>query len=110
MNDPALNVAEARQSKKEQAATDQTAIPAPSSTSITAIRKKPSEYAESFPISAAHLNDTLKQRTGRSTMSIIQEHCVKGSKSDCCIFTDLSIKEIAYNLGYPNPKSLYCDL
>jgi AraC-like DNA-binding protein len=65
--------------------------------------KKPSEYAEALAISTAHLNDTLKQLTGRSTMSIIQAHCVREAER-LLHFTDLSIKEISYRLGYPNPS------
>jgi AraC-like DNA-binding protein len=65
--------------------------------------KKPSEYAGKLAISTAHLNDTLKQLTGRSTMSVIQEHCVREAER-LLQFTDLSIKEISYQLGYPNPS------
>lgn len=65
--------------------------------------KKPSEYAEKLAISTAHLNDTLKQLTGRSTISVIQEHCVREAER-LLHFTDLSIKEISYRLGYPNPS------
>jgi len=65
--------------------------------------KKPSEYAEKLAISTAHLNDTLKQLTGRSTMSVIQEHCVMEAER-LLRFTDLSINEISYRLGYPNPS------
>jgi len=65
--------------------------------------KKPSEYAKRLAISTAHLNDTLKQLTGRSTMSIIQEHCVMEAER-LLHFTDLSVNEISYRLGYPNPS------
>jgi AraC family transcriptional activator of pobA len=65
--------------------------------------KKPTAYAEELAISTAHLNDVLKQLTGRSTMSIIQEHCVREAER-LLHFTDLSIKEISYRLGYPNPS------
>ncbi|UPK68439.1 helix-turn-helix domain-containing protein [Chitinophaga filiformis] len=65
--------------------------------------KKPSEYAAKLTVSTAHLNDTLKQLTGRSTMSIIQEHCVREAER-LLQFTDLSTKEISYQLGYPNPS------
>ena len=65
--------------------------------------KKPSEYAEKLAISTAHLNDTLKQLTGRPTISVIQEHCVREAER-LLNFTDLSVKEISYRLGYPNPS------
>ncbi|SEN94764.1 AraC-type DNA-binding protein [Chitinophaga rupis] len=65
--------------------------------------KKPSEYAEKLAISTAHLNDTMKQLTGRSTMSVIQEHCVMEAER-LLHFTDLSVNEISYRLGYPNPS------
>jgi len=65
--------------------------------------KKPSEYAAALSLSTAHLNDTLKLLTGRSTMSIIQAHCVREAER-LLRFTDLSIKEISYRVGYPNPS------
>lgn len=65
--------------------------------------KKPSEYAEKLAISTAHLNDTLKQLTGRSTIAVIQEYCVREAEH-LLHFTDLSIKEISYRIGYPNPS------
>jgi AraC family transcriptional activator of pobA len=65
--------------------------------------KKPSEYAEKLAISTAHLTDTLKELTGRSTISIIQEHCMREAER-LLRFTDLSVKEIGYQLGYPNPS------
>jgi AraC family transcriptional regulator, transcriptional activator of pobA len=102
MNDLALNVAETGNLKKNR--------PQQIKQQFLALLyqhysewKKPSEYAEKLAISTAHLNDTLKQLTGRSTMSIIQEHCVREAER-LLHFTDLSIKEIAYNLGYPNPS------
>jgi AraC family transcriptional activator of pobA len=36
-------------------------------------------------------------------MSIIQAHCVREAER-LLHFTDLSIKEISYRLGYPNPS------
>jgi AraC family transcriptional activator of pobA len=65
--------------------------------------KKPSEYAEKLAISTAHLTETLKQLTGRSTISIIQEHCMSEA-ARLLRLTDLSVKEISYRLGYPNPS------
>lgn len=65
--------------------------------------KKPSDYAEKLAISTAHLNDTLKKLTGRTTISIIQEHCVREAER-MLYYTDLSVKEISYRLGYTNPS------
>ncbi|GAB3960374.1 hypothetical protein GCM10028805_57870 [Spirosoma harenae] len=65
--------------------------------------KKPSRYAEKLSISTAHLNDTIKQLTGRTATAVIQEHCIQEAQR-LLRYTDLSVKEISYQLGYPNPS------
>jgi AraC family transcriptional activator of pobA len=65
--------------------------------------KKPSQYAEKLAISTAHLNDTMKKVVGRTATAIIQEHCMHEAQR-LLHYTDLSVKEICYQLGYPNPS------
>lgn len=65
--------------------------------------KKPSAYAQELCITTSHLNDTIKQVTGRSATLAIQEHCVLEAKR-LLHFTDLDIKEICYELGYQHPS------
>jgi AraC family transcriptional activator of pobA len=63
--------------------------------------KKPSIYAGELNISTAHLNDTVKSITGRSATEAIQEHCILEARR-LLTHTDLSIKDIAFEIGYGN--------
>jgi AraC family transcriptional activator of pobA len=65
--------------------------------------KKPSRYAQELSISTAHLNDMLKQLTGSTATTIIQDHCLLEAQR-LLRYTDISIKEISYQLGYANPS------
>ncbi|MEO3404896.1 helix-turn-helix domain-containing protein [Mucilaginibacter sp. CAU 1740] len=64
--------------------------------------KQPSQYALSLSISMAHLNDTVKALTGLSVSDHIQEFSVLNAKR-LLFLTDLSIKEIGYEMGYSEP-------
>lgn len=65
--------------------------------------KRPSAYANSLSISVSHLNDTLKEITGKSVSVHIQEIALLEAKR-LLFFTDLSVKEIGYELGYDDPN------
>ncbi|TPG29781.1 AraC family transcriptional regulator [Flavobacterium pectinovorum] len=64
--------------------------------------KKPSQYASALSISVAHLNDTVKLLTGSPVSVHIQEASVLEAKR-LLYFTDNSVKEIAYEVGYDEP-------
>jgi AraC-like DNA-binding protein len=63
--------------------------------------KKPSSYADKLNITTAHLNDTIKNITGRSATEAIQEYCILEARR-LLTHTDLSVKEIAYEVGFNN--------
>lgn len=65
--------------------------------------KKPSQYAERMNITTAHLNDTIKRVTGRTTTEAIQEQCVVEARR-LLHYTDLDVIEIAYQIGYVTPS------
>ncbi|QMW04898.1 AraC family transcriptional regulator [Spirosoma foliorum] len=65
--------------------------------------KKPSQYAERMHITTAHLNDTIKRVTGRTTTQAIQEQCVLEARR-LLQYTDLDVIEIAYQIGYVTPS------
>lgn len=55
-------------------------------------------------ISAKYLNSMLKQRTGQTTQQHIHEKLIEKAKERLSA-TDLSIGEIAYELGFEHPQS-----
>ena len=61
--------------------------------------KQPTQYASALSISVAHLNDTVKSLTGSPVSLHIQEASVMEAKR-LLYFTDNSVKEIAYEVGY----------
>ncbi|QGK74285.1 AraC family transcriptional regulator [Flavobacterium sp. SLB02] len=61
--------------------------------------KQPAQYASALSISVAHLNDTVKSLTGSPVSVHIQEASVMEAKR-LLYFTDNSVKEIAYEVGY----------
>jgi AraC family transcriptional activator of pobA len=65
--------------------------------------KKPSQYAQKLAISTAHLNDMIKQLTGSTASTVIQDHCMLEAQR-LLRYTDISVKEISYQLGYANPS------
>ncbi|WP_428229919.1 AraC family transcriptional regulator [Flavobacterium sp.] len=64
--------------------------------------KQPAQYASALSISAAHLNDTVKSLTGSPVSVHIQEASITEAKR-LLYFTDNSVKEIAYEVGYDEP-------
>lgn len=64
--------------------------------------KQPSKYAAELAISPAHLNDTVRAITGKSVTAHIQQMNILEAKR-LLYRTDLSIKEIGYQLGYEDP-------
>jgi AraC family transcriptional activator of pobA len=65
--------------------------------------KKPSEYSELMNISVSYLNDTIKSITGFSATNFIQQEVFREAQRLLC-FTNKSIKEIAFQLGYEDYK------
>jgi len=65
--------------------------------------KKPSEYAERMNISVSYLNDTVKAVTGFSLSYFIQQEVMVEAQR-LLFYSELSIKEIAYALGYDDDK------
>lgn len=79
---------------------------------IRAFRKKVEEhyttehstsfYANALHISPDHLNRTFKSRTGTTAKEYIQTRIITEAKR-LIYFTDLTAKEIAYQLGFSEP-------
>lgn len=65
--------------------------------------KKPSEYAEKMNISVSYLNDTIKSITGFTATHFIQQEIFRESQRLLC-YTNKSVKEIAFQLGYEDYK------
>lgn len=61
-------------------------------------------FAEKLNISPNYLSDLLKNATGRNAQTHIQESIVERGK-ELLSTTNLSIKEIAYDLGFEYPQS-----
>ena len=61
--------------------------------------KRPSQYAAELNISAAYLNEVVKKTTGSSVSDCILNEIVIQAKR-LLFYTNLSVKEIALNLGY----------
>lgn len=66
------------------------------------IWKQPAHYASALSISTAHLNDTVKLLTGSPVSAHIQETSIMEAKR-LLYFTDHTVKEIAYEVGYDEP-------
>ena len=65
--------------------------------------KRPSEYADQMNLSASYLNDTVKSVTGFPVTYFIQQE-VLAEAQRLLIYTPMSIKEIASDLGYEDHK------
>lgn len=63
---------------------------------------KVSEYATEIHISSKHLSQTVKNITGKSAKEVIQDRLLLEAKR-LLLHTDLSIKEVAYKIGYEEP-------
>lgn len=66
--------------------------------------KTPQEFAELLSVHVNHLNRALKEYTGKTTSELITERAVKEAQS-LLTYTDWSISEIAYCLGFKHPSS-----
>jgi AraC family transcriptional activator of pobA len=64
--------------------------------------KQPAQYASELAISVAHLNDTVKALTGSPVSIHIQQASILEAKRQL-YFTNKSVKEIGYELGYDEP-------
>jgi AraC family transcriptional regulator, transcriptional activator of pobA len=67
------------------------------------ILKKPADYASAMNITVSHLNDTVKSVTGFSTTWFIQQEIFREAQR-LLFYTDKSLKEIAFQLGYEDYK------
>lgn len=65
--------------------------------------KKPADYASMMNITVSYLNDTLKMVTGFSSTWFIQNELLTEAQR-LLFYTDKSIKEIAFELGYEDYK------
>lgn len=64
--------------------------------------KNPAQYASELAITVSHLNDTIKAKTGTSVSVHIQQVSILEAKR-LLYFTDKSVKEIGYEVGYDEP-------
>jgi len=65
--------------------------------------KRPVEYAEMMNISLGYLNDTVKTLTGHTVSYSIQQEVMREAQRLLC-YSNLSIKEIAGELGFDDAK------
>ncbi|WP_306349590.1 AraC family transcriptional regulator [Flavobacterium sp. '19STA2R22 D10 B1'] len=65
--------------------------------------KKPLEFAAKMHLSGSYLNDTVKSVTGFSLSHYIQQEVVREAQR-LLYYSELSIKEIAIDLGYEDYK------
>jgi AraC family transcriptional regulator, transcriptional activator of pobA len=65
--------------------------------------KRPTAYAELMHLSVSHLNDTVKAFTGYSATCLLQQE-VMGDARKQLRYTNQTVKEIAYNLGFGDEK------
>ncbi|WP_235820478.1 helix-turn-helix domain-containing protein [Falsiruegeria litorea] len=63
---------------------------------------KVAEYAKTLAVSPTHLNRVTKQETGRSASVLVRDRVLREARRKL-IFTNLSVAEIAYELGYSDP-------
>lgn len=61
--------------------------------------KSPSEYAESLNITRGYLTETVREVTGKPAQHWIHQEILIEAKR-LLVFTNLSVKEVAYELGY----------
>ncbi len=64
----------------------------------------PSYYARVLSIHPNHLNAVVKSITGKTALKHIHNHILKLAKAEL-VQTDLSVKEIAYNLHFESPNN-----
>lgn len=63
---------------------------------------KVSEYAEQMTITPKYLNQVVKSLVGQTAKEVIQEKIILNAKRELK-YSDKSIKEIAYELGFADP-------
>jgi len=63
---------------------------------------KVSDYADQLNITSKYLNQVVKSLLGQTTKEVIQEKIILNAKRELR-YTDQSIKEIAYELGFDDP-------
>lgn len=64
----------------------------------------PAYLASQLNLSSKYLSDCLKQLTGQTTQQLIHEKIIERAK-DVLSSTELSVSEIAYQLGFDYPQS-----
>lgn len=64
--------------------------------------KSPAEYAGILNITSSYLNEVVKSITGFSATYWIQQEVMLEAKRLLC-YTDLTVKEISFELGYDDP-------
>lgn len=64
----------------------------------------PSYYAQVLNIHPNHLNAVVKSITGKTALNHIHNHILKLAKAEL-VQTELSVKEIAYNLHFDSPNN-----
>jgi len=62
------------------------------------------EYADLLSVTPNHLSQTVKAVSGKNALSYISERLVREAKS-LLLYTDFSISEIAYRLGFSDPAN-----
>ena len=70
------------------------------------IERSSGYYAERLHVSAKHLNAVVRKVSGESAQAWTQKHSA-GMISHDLKYSDKSIKEIAYNYGFPSLPSFY---
>lgn len=65
--------------------------------------RKPSDYAARMNITVGHLNDTVKSVTGFPSTHFIRRE-IFGEARRLLLYTDKSVKEVAFRLGYEDDK------
>ncbi|PIE13218.1 MAG: AraC family transcriptional regulator [Rhodobacterales bacterium] len=60
------------------------------------------DYAQRLGVTPTHLSRVMRKATGRSTGAAIEQHMIREARRNLA-FTNLSVSEIAYQLGYVDP-------
>lgn len=66
--------------------------------------KSPHDFADKLSVHVNHLNRAVKEATGRSTTELISARVANEAKS-LLKFTDNSVSDIAYSLGFEHPSN-----
>jgi AraC family transcriptional activator of pobA len=64
--------------------------------------KQPAQYAAALAITPSHLNDTVKELSGRSVSQHLQARTILEAKR-LLYYSDQPVKQIGYALGYDEP-------